>query len=48
MHERIATQLNEILKGKKEIPSWMTYGRTVLCQKDPVKENSGDIFRPIT
>ena len=31
MHERIATQLNEILEGTKEIPSWMTYGRTVLC-----------------
>ena len=31
MHERIATQLNEILEGTKEILSWMTYGRTVLC-----------------
>ena len=26
MHEKIATQLNEILKRTKEIPSWMTYG----------------------
>ena len=25
MHERIATQLNEILEGMKEIPSWMIY-----------------------
>ena len=48
MHERIATQLNEILEGTKEIPSWMTYGRTVLCQKDPVKGNSAENFRPIT
>ena len=48
MHERIATQLNEILEGTKEIPSWMTYGRTVLCQKDPVKRNSVENFRPIT
>ena len=31
MHERIATKLNEILEGTKEIPSWMTCGRTVLC-----------------
>ena len=23
MHERIAAQLNKILKGTKEIPSWM-------------------------
>ena len=48
MHERIATQLNEILEGTKEIPSSMTYGRTVLCQKDPAKGNSVANFRPIT
>ena len=48
MHERIATQLNEILEGTKEIPSWMTYGRTVLCQKDPVKGNSMENISPIT
>ena len=48
MHERIAIQLNEILEGTKEIPSWMTYGRTVLCQKDPAKGNSVENFRPIT
>ena len=47
MHERIATQLNEILEGTKEIPSWMTYERTVLCQKDPAKGNSVENFRPI-
>ena len=48
MHERIATQLNEILEGTKEIPSWMTYRRTVLRQKDPAKGNSVENFRPIT
>ena len=48
MHERIATQLNEILERTKEIPSWMMYGRTVLCQKDQVKGNSAENFRPIT
>ena len=47
MHERIATQLNEILEGTKEIPSWMTYERTVLRQKDPAKGNSVENFRPI-
>ena len=36
IHERIGTQLNEILEGTKEVASWMTYGRTVLCQNDPV------------
>ena len=48
MHERIATQLNEIIEGTKEIPSWMTYERTVLCQMDPVKGNSTKSFRTIT
>ena len=48
IHERIGTQLNEILEGTKEVASWMTYGRTVLCQNDPVRKNSGENFRPIT
>ena len=48
MHERTATQLNEILEGTKEIPSWMMYRRTVLCQKDPAKGNSVENFIPIT
>ena len=48
MDERIATQLDEILEGMKEISSWMTYGRTVLYQKDPVKGNSAENFRPMT
>ena len=47
MHERIATQLNEILEGTKEIPSWMTYGRIELCQKYLVKRISVENFRPI-
>ena len=48
MHEKIATQLNEILEGAKGIPSSMRYGRTVLRQKDLVKGNSVENFRPIT
>ena len=48
IHGRIAAQLNEILEGTKEIPAWMTYGRTVLCQKDAAKGNSVENFRPIT
>ena len=48
MHERTATQLNKILEEMKEIPSWMTYGRIVLCQKDPVKGNSVENISPIT
>ena len=48
MHERIATQLNQIREGTKDIPSRMTYGGTMLCQKDPAKGNSVENFRPIT
>ena len=32
IHERIATQLKEILEGTKEILSWMTYEIIVLYQ----------------
>ena len=48
MHESIATQLNEMLEGTKGILSWMTYRRTVLCKKNPVRKNSVENFRPIT
>ena len=48
MHERIATQLNEILEGTKETPSWMAYGKTVPCQKDLEKGNYMENFRSIT
>ena len=48
MYERIAAQLNKILEGTKEISSWMTYGRTELCQKDSVKRNSLENFRLTT
>ena len=44
MHQRIATQLTEILEGTKGISSWMTYGRTVLCQKDLEKGNFAESF----
>ena len=42
IHERIATQLNEILEGTKETPSWMAYGKTVPYQKDLEKGNYMD------
>ena len=45
IHERIATQLKEILERTKEILSWMTYERIVSYQKDPVSVKN---FRPIT
>ena len=48
MYQSIATKLNEMLEGTKGILSWMTNRRTVLCKKNPVKENSVENFRPIT
>ncbi|CAB3989598.1 Hypothetical predicted protein [Paramuricea clavata] len=47
-HQRIAEQLDEILNGKAELPQWITYGRTVLCLKDPSRGNAVDNFRPIS
>ena len=48
LHMRIVYQLNRILEFKDDLPSWMTYGRTVLCQKDPGKGNAVENYRPIT
>ena len=48
LHERIAIQMNKILMGEDSPPAWMTYGRTVLCQKDLKKGNAAENYRPIT
>ena len=48
LHMRIAYQLNKILGGEDYLPTWMTYGRTILCQKDPAKGNAVENYRPIT
>ena len=45
---RTVYHLNRILEFKDDSPSWMTYGRTVLCQKDPGKGNAVENYRPIT
>ena len=48
MHGRISEQLNDISNGVRNLPEWMTYGRTVLCLKDPERGNAVDNYRPIT
>ena len=48
LHERIAEQLNKILIGENELPAWITYGHTILCQKDVSKGNAVENYRPIT
>ena len=37
LHPCIATQLNHILDGERPLPDWMTFRKTVLCQKIPGK-----------
>ena len=48
MHGRIASQLNEILNGTARLPKRVTYGGTVLCQKDPANSIAVDTLRPIS
>ena len=48
MPSRIAVQLNHIIDGERPLPDWMTFGKTVLCQKDPAKENTVDNYRPMS
>ena len=48
LHERKVVQLDDILNCRITLPGWMTFGRTVLCLKDPTKENAEDNYRPIS
>ena len=48
LHKRTAFQLNKILNGNQQFPDWLTYERTVLCQKDRTKGNAVDNYRPIS
>ena len=41
LHPRVAVQLNQILDAETPLPDWMTFGRTVLCQKDLTKKKCG-------
>ena len=48
LHARMEVQLNHILDGEIPLPDWMTFGKTVLCQKDPAKGSAVDSYRPIS
>ena len=48
LHERIATQMDDMIDNKMGIPKRMTTRKTILCQKDPGKENAVDNYRPIS
>ena len=48
LHQRIVMQLNHVLDGERPLPDWMTFGKTVLCQKDLAKGSAVDNYRPIS
>ena len=48
LHERIAIELDNILNNREPLPEWMTFGKTILCLKDPTRGNAVDNFRPMT
>ena len=48
LHARIAKQMDNIISNREDTPKWMTLGKTVVCQKDPIKENAVDNYRPIS
>ena len=43
----LRANLMKFLNGRTRLPEWITYGRTVLCQKDPANSIAVDNFRPI-
>ena len=48
LHSRIAVELNHILQGERPLPDQMTFGKTVLCQRDPAKGSAVDNYRAIS
>ena len=48
LHDRIASQMDDMINNRIPVPSWMTSGRTVLCQKDHSKRNAVENYRPIS
>ena len=47
LHERTTQQLQGCVR-QKDVPEWMTTGRTALIQKDEEKGNIASNYRPIT
>ena len=41
-------QLNQILDGERPLPDWMTFGKTVMSQKDLAKGSAVDKYRPVS
>ena len=47
LHKGIAKQIDNIISSREDNPKWITLGKTVLCQKDPIKGNVVDNYIPI-
>ena len=47
-HPRRAVKINQILDGERPLPEWMSYGKTIRCQKDPAKDSTLDNYRSIS
>ena len=37
LRERKATQMDDMINNRMDIPKWMTSGKMILCQKGPGK-----------
>ena len=48
LHERIATQMDDMINNGMDILEWMTTGKTIFCQKDPGKGIAADNYWPIS
>ena len=46
IHDRLAVKMNSCLP-EADIPEWMTKGKTILIQKDPLKGTVPNNYRPI-
>ena len=48
LHPCITVRLNIIFDGERPSPDWITFEKTVLCQKDLAKSSATDNYRPIS
>ena len=48
LHERIVTQMDDMINNGMDIPKWMTTAKTILCQKDSVRGIAVDNYQPIS
>ena len=47
IYDRLALEMNRCLQDEY-VPDWVTKGKTLLIQKDPIKGTAPNNYRPIT